>query len=359
MATKIGSAIEALDAPEVNSPDKERVSVRFAGLRSGDVWSNTITPSASDTVEERDTALNRYVVYARSHGVNLAPRAEESRHYHEIKTLLAVPHTLATATPDLYVRPDELGEGVVAGTAAVNVYLRPDEGEAIVASFEMPSERRSFYAIPRLIDAQSAYGLTRSPSPVHQYEVNVDPVTQYRAVRGAAREARGDALADLRRRLDAAAAEFLRRSPREVAGHLTDELGFGQLVVAKAVGVTPTAVRKWRRGEPAKTDHRRKLAQLAAFGSILGEVGVHDPGGWIDIPISAESSLTALDLFVAGRADLGVLAGGRLSDPHETLELFDPDWRSNAPTDAHHRLLRLSDGSEVIVPRRSEGAEGD
>lgn len=184
--------------------------------------------------------------------------------------------------------------------------------------------------------------------------VNVDPLTSYRSARADAEQARQEALSDIRRRLDRAKAVYLQRSPREVAVTLADQLGVGQLVVARALGVTPTAVRKWRRGEPARPEHRDRLAQLAALFQLLSEVGVHDPAGWFDIAISAESTLTPLDLFGAGRADIVVLYGAGIVDPHETLDTFRPSWRLEFTPDRDYEVVRLADGSRSVVPRQEE-----
>jgi hypothetical protein len=182
--------------------------------------------------------------------------------------------------------------------------------------------------------------------------VNLPPITAYRSARRRVEQSREAALADIRRRLDKAKAAYTQRSPREVATELGDELGLGQLVTARAVGVTPTAVRKWRRGEPARPEHRDRLSQLAALCSLLMEVGLHDPAGWIDIPISGESTLTPLDLFAGRRADLVVLLGSGLSDPQETLDAFDPSWRTAFPPDRDYEVVTLTDGSRSVVPRR-------
>ncbi len=182
--------------------------------------------------------------------------------------------------------------------------------------------------------------------------VSAQPMTAYRLARSRAHESREVALADIRGRLDKARAAYAQRSPRDVATELNAELGVGQLLTARAVGVTPTAVRKWRRGDPARPEHRDRLSQLAALCRLLMEVGLYDPAGWIDIPISSESTLTPLDLFAVKRADLVVLLASGLSDPRETLDAFDPSWRSNFAPDRDYEVVTLADGSRSVVPRR-------
>jgi hypothetical protein len=180
---------------------------------------------------------------------------------------------------------------------------------------------------------------------------NVDPVASYQSVRRTAFRARDEALAEFRRRLDVSAATYSQKSPRDVVLYLTEDLGVGQLATARAVDVSPTAVRKWRRGDSTRTEHRARLAQFAALCEVLSETGLHDPASWLDIPISTESILTKLDLFVAGRADLVLLLAAGLSEPQETLDMFAPDWRVRFPTDAEYEVIELNDGSRAVVPR--------
>lgn len=182
--------------------------------------------------------------------------------------------------------------------------------------------------------------------------VNVGPLTTYRSVLNQVKQGRDSILHDVRRRLDRARASYAQRAPREVATELGDERGVGQLAIARALGVTPTAVRKWRRGEPARAEHRDQLAKLAALMSLLSEVGLHDPASWIDIPVSTDSTLKPLDLFVSGRSDLVVLLAAGLIDPQDALDEFAPAWREAFAPDPDYEVVRLSDGSRSVVARK-------
>jgi transcriptional regulator with XRE-family HTH domain len=193
------------------------------------------------------------------------------------------------------------------------------------------------------------YLIPTDPTPV-----NVDPVAEYRTARRVAAEGQRDALAHISKNLDATTAVYAQDAPQDVIRRLTD-LGVSQLSIARALGVTPTAVRKWRRGETAKSDHRARLARFAAMYSLLTETGLHDPAGWLDIPISRESTLTPLELFISGRADITVLLGARLLEPQEALDGFDPEWRQTYPVDPDYEVVMLQDGSRSAVPRKKDG----
>lgn len=188
--------------------------------------------------------------------------------------------------------------------------------------------------------------------PIAIAPVNVDPVAVYRRARQSAVKAETDALEHVQRRLDNAKSAHTHTPPRDVIRFLAEDVGVGQLVTARALGVTPTAVRKWRRGESAKPEHRGKLASFAGMCSLLMELGLHDPAGWLDIAISDQSTLTPLDLFIGGRPDLSVMLGSRLADPQATLDAFDSAWRTRYPVDADYEVVTLGDGSRSAVPRR-------
>jgi transcriptional regulator with XRE-family HTH domain len=184
--------------------------------------------------------------------------------------------------------------------------------------------------------------------------VNSDPLSLHQAARSGYADSQAAALTSIRRRFDRARAVYSQRSPRDIVVELIDELGVSQLSAARALGVTPTAVRKWRRGEATRSEHRDRLAQLAAMLHLLAEY-LHDPAGWVDMPISRASTLRPLDLFMHNHPELVIFLGAGLSDPEETLDLFDPNWRASYAPDATYEVVTLSDGSRSVVPRREAG----
>lgn len=182
--------------------------------------------------------------------------------------------------------------------------------------------------------------------------VNVDRTIEYRRAAAKLNRSRERVLSDFRRRLDGKTATYVQREPRDVVVTLTRDGGIGQLLIAKAVGVTPTAVRKWRRGETARPEYRRRLAQFAALIELLDEAGVHDPGGWLSIPVSSESTVSPVDLYLAGRSDLVLLLAHRLDEPYAVLDAFNPDWRAVFGIDEEYEVIEMADGSRSAVPRR-------
>jgi len=184
--------------------------------------------------------------------------------------------------------------------------------------------------------------------------VNTSPLENFGQARSAAQDARKGAVEDIRRRLDVAMASHAQLPPHRIVEYLADDIGMGQLITARAIGVSPTAVRKWRRGDATKAEHRGRLAKFAALASLLTELGPFDPAGWLDVPISIESTLTPVDLFVAGRADLVVLHGAQHASPQETLDSFDAQWREKYPSDPDYEVVTLKDGERSAFTKRTE-----
>lgn len=234
-----------------------------------------------------------------------------------------------------------------AGVERFEVEANVSSADVIGSTFAAPNMTGVFPGSPMQLVGGGSLPLAVRP-------VNISPLATLEQAKRAVRIARDDAREDVRRRLDATAAMYAQLPPRDVVEYLADEVGVGQLLTARAVGVTPTAVRKWRRGEAARPEHRTRLARFAALNKLLAELGPHDPAGWLDIPLSSESTLSPMDLYLAGRPDLVLIQGSRLAAPHETLDQFDVDWRSKYPVDIEYEVVTWRDGSRSAVPRRQE-----
>jgi DNA-binding transcriptional regulator YiaG len=181
--------------------------------------------------------------------------------------------------------------------------------------------------------------------------VNVDLVVRYRSEREHVRESREGVLEALKRRLETREAAYRRRRVQDVVAELHEVVGLNQLTMARALGVTSAAVRKWLRGENARPEIAARLFRLVALLDLLKEAGVEEPAGWIDVPVSVESTLTPLNLFTAGRPDLVLLLANDAADPYEVLDEYDPDWRSRFAPDRFHKVVTLPGGDRAIVPR--------
>lgn len=142
-------------------------------------------------------------------------------------------------------------------------------------------------------------------------------------------------------------------SPVEILDLLADDLLFPWSLLARVVGVSPTAVRKWRRGEATTATNHHALAEFLAFCRTLQsrDPRIDDVPRWLEMPVDRRIDMSRLDLYVGGvRAGLLDLASGR----HSGEDLLDdsvPKWRDHAALARHFEVLVHDDGSTSIVPR--------
>ena len=139
--------------------------------------------------------------------------------------------------------------------------------------------------------------------------------------------------------------EAAKRSPSDLLSELS-ALGFAWTAVARLVGVSVPAVRKWRQGESVSGDNRARLAQLVAFVGVLARDHlVADVASWLEIPIS-ESPFTGVDVYAAG--DVGALmeyASEHLRGP-ELLDRVIADWRQ--ALDPRFEVFTSEDGQRGL-----------
>jgi transcriptional regulator with XRE-family HTH domain len=107
-------------------------------------------------------------------------------------------------------------------------------------------------------------------------------------------------------------------------------LGFSWRELARLVGVSIPALRKWRQGESASGENRHRVARLVSFCEIVREQYlIDDISSWLETPIHPEAPVTGLDLLANGRFDLAFcLARDEGVDPEFVLQQFDPEWQA-------------------------------
>lgn len=143
---------------------------------------------------------------------------------------------------------------------------------------------------------------------------------------------------------------------RDDASQLLERLGsdwgLSWTATARLIGVSDTAVRKWRRGEAIIAENRRRLARLSAFLQMLREnFSVSDPASWMEMRISEEATVTPIDLYVSNRLPLLFDHAGRRLTPHAVLDAFDNDWRSRYAVDDRFEVVIAPDGEPAIHMR--------
>jgi hypothetical protein len=132
---------------------------------------------------------------------------------------------------------------------------------------------------------------------------------------------------------------------------------------AEIVGVTETAVRKWRRGAPIDSKHRRSLSRLAALGQIYDQynmlAGPTAFGEWLDSNIVPRFSATPTQLLALNRErEVAVLQPLldwmlNLSDAAHAEHLLDQylgeQWRNDAKEEQRFRIVTNAAGERVLL----------
>jgi len=154
--------------------------------------------------------------------------------------------------------------------------------------------------------------------------------------------------------LEARTDEAAKRAPKDLLDELAS-LGFSWTGIARLVGVSIPALRKWRNGETPSGDNRRNLAQIVAFVGVLERDHlITDVASWLEVPLAGTNN-RALDLFAAGNVgDLLEYAAQKL----ESTELLDraiPSWR--AELDDQFEVFEAGDGERAIRLRANSPAE--
>lgn len=161
-------------------------------------------------------------------------------------------------------------------------------------------------------------------------------------------------LAEATRQLEAAPAV-------DLLDAFADELLFPWSLLARVIGVSPTAVRKWRRGETVTAGHHQRLAEFLAFCRTLQhrDPRIDQVPRWFEMPVDARSDVTRLDLFLAGtRTGLLDLAGARRTG-EDLLDENAEGWRERAATTRRFGVLVHEDGTPSLVPQPEAAPSAD
>ena len=135
-----------------------------------------------------------------------------------------------------------------------------------------------------------------------------------------------------------------KKPPAELLLELSS-LGFAWTDIARIVGVSIPALRKWRQGESMTGENRHKLARLTALVAVLrDDHWVQDVASWLDIPIG-EPYFTGIAVLEAGGYEDLIAYAGEHMKADDLLDRWIPAWREQA-----------NDGFEVFVAGDGERA---
>ena len=146
-----------------------------------------------------------------------------------------------------------------------------------------------------------------------------------------------------------------RRDAKELLDSLAIDRGLSWNTLAAMLGVTPTAIRKWRRGGSVTPENREQLAALVAFFEQLENVEepIADMGSWMEMRVREDTTLTPAVLYAGGphqRWHLLEWARGYI-DAATVLDRFDVQWREAFGRDPNYTVGVGPDGERAIIPR--------
>lgn len=143
---------------------------------------------------------------------------------------------------------------------------------------------------------------------------------------------------------------YARREPSETLRELSRRYGLSWSLIARLVGVSATAVRKWRAGEAVSPASRQALSRLAALLALMTKLlsPIAEPASWLEMPISDRTMVTPADLFAAGGVQSVIeLAAGQIPSD-AVLDEFDPEWRARTAPDRRFEVVVADDGLPAI-----------
>lgn len=150
--------------------------------------------------------------------------------------------------------------------------------------------------------------------------------------------------------LELLARDLSREDVPALLAKLVSDFGLGWSDIARLVGVSVQALRKWRHGEPATGENRLSVARLAAFLELLRDIPVQEPASWLEMPVVVGHSPRHFDLYREGHVGvLFDLAHLRIG-PERALDETEPRWR-----EAHrlaYETYEAADGQRSIRKRR-------
>lgn len=143
-----------------------------------------------------------------------------------------------------------------------------------------------------------------------------------------------------------------KRSVENLLEELAGERGMGWSDIAEVVGVSISAVRKWRNGGLASPESRLKIARFAALLDVLEEKGViEDPAAWMEMEFTLDPGnfIRPLDLYLEGHVTQLIELAEQRQTTAQVLDQVRPNWRQNR---SDFEIYLDADGERAIRRRR-------
>lgn len=145
--------------------------------------------------------------------------------------------------------------------------------------------------------------------------------------------------------IEARTDEAAKRPPVDLLAELSG-MGFSWTDIARLVGVSIPAIRKWRQGESVSGENRRSVARVVALVGVLDKDHIiDDVPSWLEMPL-AGSRFTGLDVVEQGHtSDLMEFAANHISGS-DLLDRALSNWRTDQ--DDRFEIFDAGDGERAI-----------
>lgn len=153
----------------------------------------------------------------------------------------------------------------------------------------------------------------------------------------------------------ASAEESLRSSTvADLLQFLAVDQGFAWVDIARLVGVSVPALRKWRLVENgASPANQLKIIRLVAFVQLLTEIGVPEPPVWFSLPFLPDYTVAPKNIFQGVSSDLLLEVAAGSNGATSLLDETYPDWRTRWKRE--YQTILNDAGEQVLVHYASTG----
>lgn len=148
-----------------------------------------------------------------------------------------------------------------------------------------------------------------------------------------------------------------RRDALELLEEIAAQWRLSWSAIGRLLGVSASAMRKWRSGRGAiSPENREQIALLRAFLDMveLCKEPIADIGSWVEMRVREDTTLTPADIYASGpRGRMLVIdLAGEILSPAKTLDAFDENWRTRYTRDSAFQVVETGPGGErAIVPK--------
>lgn len=156
----------------------------------------------------------------------------------------------------------------------------------------------------------------------------IEHVSTVEAGEGLLAETRRKHLIELERQLRDVGLQMRSKSAVDLLGYLTTEQAFAWADVARLLGVSVPAIRKWRFDGGLSPESQARLADLVAFVKLFTELIPNaSPSIWMSTPLVGSFTVTPKHLYSFGRASALLDVAQNGSSVTKLLDSWDPGWR--------------------------------